>query len=78
MSKQRAVNVSISLRDVKGDPYRLIKRFIKKCKKEKIIEEYRDRRFYEKPSSKKRRLNKRKKENARKAERERNSKLNIK
>ena len=35
-------------------PERLIKRFLKKVKKERIIEEIRDRRFYEKPSTKRR------------------------
>ena len=32
----------------------LIKRFIRKVKKEQIIEEYRDRQYFEKPSEKKR------------------------
>jgi len=68
----KAVNVSVSLSEVGGNPHRLIRKFIKKCKKEKIVEEYRDRRFYEKPSVKKRRDKKRKLRNARKAEAERN------
>ena len=42
-----------------------------------LIEEAKDRRYYEKPCAKRRRLNKRKKENARKAQSERNRKLNI-
>ena len=33
---------------------RMIKRFIRKCKKEKIIEQIRDRRYYKKPSDVKR------------------------
>jgi small subunit ribosomal protein S21 len=32
----------------------LIKRFIRKCKKEGVIEEYRERTYYKKPSVKKR------------------------
>ena len=36
-------------------PERTIKRFLKKCKKIKIIEEYRKREFFEKPSAKRRR-----------------------
>lgn len=36
------------------DPNRFIKRFIKKCKKLGIIDEYRDRKHYVKPSEKKR------------------------
>ena len=51
----KTVNVSVSLNEVGGNPHRLIRKFIKKCKKERIIEDYRDRRFYEKPSVKKRR-----------------------
>ena len=35
-------------------PERLIKRFLRKVKKQRIIEEVRDRRFYEKPSVKRR------------------------
>ena len=42
----------------------MIRRFIKKCKKEKIIEQVRDRRYYKKPSDKKR-------EDRKKAERRR-------
>ena len=36
------------------DPNRFIKRFIKKCKKLGIIDEFKDRRYYKKPSVKKR------------------------
>jgi small subunit ribosomal protein S21 len=36
------------------DPNRFIKRFIKKCKKLGIIDEYRDRKHYVKPSETKR------------------------
>ena len=73
----KPVNVEVSLKSVKGNQSRLLKRFMKKVKKERIIEEIKDRRHYEKPSAKRRRLNKRKKENARKANAERNRKLNI-
>jgi len=73
----KPVNVEITLRSVKGNQDRLLKRFMKKVKKERIIEEVKDRRHHEKPSAKRRRLNKRKKENARKANAERNRKLNI-
>jgi len=73
----KPVNVEVSLKSVKGNQSRLLKRFMKKVKKERIIEEAKDRRYYEKPTAKRRRLNKRKKENARKANAERNRKLNI-
>jgi small subunit ribosomal protein S21 len=36
------------------DPNRFIKRFIKKCKKLGIIDEFRERQYYTKPSCKKR------------------------
>jgi len=39
----------------------LIKRFSKKAQKERIVEEFRERMYYEKPSDKKRRLRKRNK-----------------
>ena len=73
----KPVNVEVSLKSVKGNQSRLLKRFMKKVKKERIVEEAKDRRYYEKPTAKRRRLNKRKKENARKANAERNRKLNI-
>lgn len=41
------------------DPNRFIKRFIKKCKKLGIIDEFKDRRHYTKPSTKKRLAKKR-------------------
>ena len=41
----------------KGEhPERAIKRFLKKCKKLKIVEEYRKREYFEKPSEKRRRM----------------------
>jgi ribosomal protein S21 len=52
---KKAVNVSVKQNPRKPvHPEKLIRRFIKKCKKEKIIEEVRDRRHYLKPSEKKR------------------------
>tara|TARA_Y100000310_G_C20307295_1_gene634546 strand:+ start:235 stop:501 length:267 start_codon:yes stop_codon:yes gene_type:complete len=78
MSKKRAVNVSVHIRETKGDVSKLIRKFMKKVKKEKIIEDYLDKRFYEKPSVKRRREKTKKLRNARKAEQERNTKLNIK
>ena len=49
-----AINVSVRARR-NEHPEKLIRRFIKKCKKEKVVEKYRERtEFYEKPSIKKR------------------------
>tara|TARA_R100001082_G_scaffold105888_1_gene78337 strand:- start:51 stop:278 length:228 start_codon:yes stop_codon:yes gene_type:complete len=72
----RAVNVEVSIKETRGDVNKLIRKFIKKCKKERILEDYLERRFYEKPSAKRRREKLKKIKNARKAEAERNSKFN--
>jgi ribosomal protein S21 len=77
MSKKRPVNVEVSLREVRGDVNKLIRKFMKKVKKERIIEDYLDKRFYEKPSVKRRKKKLQKKRNAQKAEQERNKKLDI-
>ncbi len=78
MSKQRAVNVKVHIRETKGDITRLIKKFMKKVKKERVLDDYLDRRFFEKPSSKRRKERIKKKRNAQKAQQERNKKLDIK
>lgn len=49
MSKRRPVNAQVHLRRDES-PEHLIKRFMKKVKNEKIIDEVRDREYYEKPS----------------------------
>ena len=56
----KIINVETVVR--KGENIeRAIKRFTKKIKKETIIEDVRERRYYEKPSEVKRRLKKRRK-----------------
>ena len=77
MSKQRAVNVKVHIRETKGDITRLIKKFMKKVKKERVLDDYLDRRFFEKPSTKRRKAKLRKKEVRRKAEAQRREKLNT-
>jgi len=67
MSRSRTINVEVHLSEVRGDVSKLIRKFIKKCKKERIVENYLDRRYYEKPSVKRRRDKIKRKENARKA-----------
>ena len=74
----KAYNVEVSIKQTRGDLNKLIRKFIKKCKKERIVEDYLDRRFFTKPSSKKRREKLKKIKNARKAEAERNKKLETK
>ena len=52
-----AVNVEVFARR-NEDAERLIKRFSRKVRKEGIMEEFRERLYYEKPSDKRRRLRK--------------------
>tara|TARA_R100001591_G_scaffold107905_1_gene117004 strand:+ start:150 stop:392 length:243 start_codon:yes stop_codon:yes gene_type:complete len=47
---KKKYNVSVTSRECRGNQERMIRKFIKKCKKEKIAEEVRDKRFYKKPS----------------------------
>ena len=58
---KRTILVEIKARGRDEPIERLIKRFSKKVKKEKIIEKARDRRYYEKPSDKRRKKAKRRK-----------------
>ena len=54
MSK-RSINIEIKPR-YKDEPFeRVMRRFMKKVKKERIVENYRDRMYYEKPSVKRKR-----------------------
>lgn len=53
MSKRPAY-ASVKAKECHGNVDRMIRKFIKKVKKERIIEQVRDRRFYKKPSVKKR------------------------
>ena len=74
----KTVNVEVNLDEVRGDQNRLIKKFIKKVKKEKIVEKFKERMFFEKPSKKRRREKIKKLQNIKKAEAERRKKLKIK
>jgi len=76
MSRKRPVNVEVHIRETKGDINKLIRKFMKKVKKERILEDYLDRRFYEKPSVRRRKEKIKKLRNARKAEAERNINYN--
>tara|TARA_A100001391_G_scaffold200864_2_gene186326 strand:+ start:676 stop:912 length:237 start_codon:yes stop_codon:yes gene_type:complete len=77
MSKKRPANVVVTLKETRGDVNRLIRKFMKKVKKERIIEDYLDKVYYEKPSVKRRRQKLKKIRNAQKAEALRNKKLDI-
>jgi ribosomal protein S21 len=50
---KKAANVVVNARECRGNSDRMIRRFIKKTKKAKIVEQARDRRYYKKPSVKK-------------------------
>jgi len=47
---KKGVNASVSLKQCRGNVERMIRRFTKKVKKERIIEDVRDRRYHKKPS----------------------------
>ncbi len=64
---RRAINVEVRIEEVRGDQNRLIKRFMKKVKKERIIEDYLEKTaYYEKPSVKRRKEKLRRKRLAKK------------
>jgi len=68
---KRSINVEVSLK--RGEtPERMIKRFVKKVKKEGILEQYRERMYYTKKSEKRRREKYLKKRKARQANQEKN------
>ena len=52
--KKKKSNVLVTSKECRGNHERMIRRFLKKTKKEKIIEQIRDKRYYKKPSVKKR------------------------
>jgi small subunit ribosomal protein S21 len=50
MSK-KSTHVNVKVQPKKDEPFeRMLKRFLKKVKKERVIEQVRERRYYEKPS----------------------------
>ena len=51
---KKTVNVSVKPRGNRDTVQRMIKRFMRKCKKERVIERYREKTYYEKPSVKRR------------------------
>jgi len=63
----KTYNFKVTLREVKGDPNRLIKKFIKKTKRSGLLEELKNRSFYEKPSEKRRKKKSKKKKLIQKA-----------
>ena len=57
--KRKPANVKVTSRECKGNHERMIRRFIKKTKKAKIVEQVKERRHYKKPSDEKREKRKR-------------------
>ena len=65
--------IQVEVRPRHNEPTeRLIRRFIKKVKKEGILEEVRERRYYEKPSTKRRKEKIRRKQLAQRAQEKNN------
>ena len=62
-------NVKVDLDQCNGDQEKMIKKFIEKVKRSGVLDEVYERRFYEKPSEKKRR---KKRETLRRLKRENN------
>ena len=65
-------HVEVTLAECHGDMNRMIKKFVKKVKNEKIIDDFRRKDFYEKPSVTNARKRKRRKKVAQKLNQELN------
>jgi len=50
---KKKAHVVVTSRECRGNVEKMIRRFIKKAKRERIVEEVKDRRYYKKPSVKK-------------------------
>ena len=49
-TKKKVVHVEVTLDECRGDPTRMIKKFMKKVKKERVVEDHLDHLRYTKPS----------------------------
>jgi small subunit ribosomal protein S21 len=72
----RSINVEVKPKYENENIERMIRRFTKKCKKERIIENFRDRMRYEKPSVRRKKEKARRKKVLEKLRIEREKKLN--
>ena len=72
----RSINVEVKPKYENEDVERMIRRFTKKCKKEQIIENFKNRMRYEKPSIKRKKERARRKKVLEKLRIEREKKLN--
>jgi ribosomal protein S21 len=55
MSRRKSCNAVVHARECRGNHEKMIRKFLKKVKNAGIIEEVRERRYYMKPSEKRRR-----------------------
>ena len=72
----RSINVEVKPKYENENIERMVRRFTKKCKKERIIENFRERSRYEKPSVKRKREKAQRKKVLEKLRIEREKKLN--
>ena len=55
MSRRKSCNAVVNARECRGNHEKMIRKFLKKVKRSGLMEELRERRYYMKPSEKKRR-----------------------
>ena len=67
----KSYNIQVTLRECKGNVERMIRRFSKKTKKERILEEIQEKRYYKKPSVMRKEKIRRYKRNAHREEQKR-------
>ena len=67
---RKAANVKVTSKECRGNTERMIRRFNKKVKKSGILDEIRERKYYEKPSKIKRLKKQRAKRLAKKAQKQ--------
>ena len=49
-----ACNVVVKSKECRGNHEKMIRKFIKKCKKDRVIEIFKEKQYYKKPSEKRR------------------------
>ena len=69
---RRSINVEVRPKHKNESFEKMVRRFSKKCKKERVVEGYRDRMYYEKPSKVRKRKKEKRKKILQKLQREKN------
>ena len=72
---RRSINVEVKPKNPNEPFERMVRRFVKKVKKQRILEKYRERMYYEKPSDKKRKDAANRKKTLEKLRRERENRI---